>query len=74
MGLGRSFVSLIILATPAGRATEMVFKDVRADSTPHRSARLLIKTEMDAAVNSCIVNVIGDLAEIRILEGHARKR
>src|SRR6266566_815730 len=53
-------------------AAEGVVVDVGADAASHEGARLLIEAEVDPAVDARIVDVVGHLRELGVVEGHVR--
>jgi hypothetical protein len=55
-------------------ALQYVLVHISAHLSPLLTACFLIESEMDSAVDTRVVDVVGDLLEGLILQGHARNR
>src|SRR5437588_439686 len=55
------------------RRAQIVVQDILADILALVSARLLVEPEVDAAIDPRIVDVVGDLSPLGVVEDHARQ-
>ena len=63
--------SVVFVATAGVRPAQVVLVDVFADPPPLLGAPILIEAEVDPAIDTRVVDIVGDLLEFRVLEGHA---
>src|SRR5262245_55589076 len=65
--------SLVVEVMGVLRRAQITPEDVPADLPPLAGARLLVKAEVDAAVNPGVIDVVGDLPPGGVAEDDARQ-
>ena len=58
---------LVVLPVPA---TKILQIDVPANAASHQASSLLVEAEMDAAVDARVIDVVGDVTKVRVLQRH----